>query len=171
MAVDMYLEIPEIKGESQKKGYEDQMDILSFSDGVTQHTSFGVLGKGGGSGRAEFQDIHIMKYVDKASSLLWKACANHQHFDKATIHFVKHGENPMEYWTVKLEDVAISSVQTTGNSNADNPMESRHARLRQDHENLHRAEGGWRTWVEGGGRVQHPGRRIASCAHRLAGLT
>jgi type VI secretion system secreted protein Hcp len=124
MAVDMYLEIPEIKGESQKKGYEEQMDIVSFSDGVLQHTSFGVLGKGGGSGRAEFQDIHIVKYVDKASSLLWKACANHQHFDKAPVHFVKHGETPMAEWTVLMENVAIASVQTTGNSNADNPMES-----------------------------------------------
>ena len=46
MAVDMYLEIPEIKGKSQKKGYEEQMDIVSFSDGVLQHTSFGVLRQG-----------------------------------------------------------------------------------------------------------------------------
>jgi type VI secretion system secreted protein Hcp len=124
MAVDMFLEIPEVKGESQKKDHEDQIDILSFSDGVVQQTSFGMLGKGGGSGRAEFQDIHLVKYVDKASALLWKACANHQHFPKATIHFIKHGEKPMEYFKVELEDVAISSLQTTGSSSGDMPMES-----------------------------------------------
>lgn len=124
MAVDMFLEIPEVKGESQKQGHEDQIDIVSFSDGVVQHVSFDILGKGGGSGRAEFQDIHLVKYVDKASAMLWKACANHQHFGKATIHFVKHGEKPMEYFTVEMQDVAISSLQTTGSASGDNPMES-----------------------------------------------
>ena len=52
MAVDMFLEIPEVKGESQKQGHEDQIDVVSFSDGVVQHVSFDILGQGGGSGRA-----------------------------------------------------------------------------------------------------------------------
>jgi type VI secretion system secreted protein Hcp len=124
MAVDMFLEIPEVKGESQKRGHEDQIDIVSFSDGVVQHSNFAILGKGAGGGRAEFQDIHLVKYVDKASAMLWQACSNHKHFPKATIHFIKHGEKPMEYFKVEMHDVVVSSLQTTGNSSGDNPTES-----------------------------------------------
>jgi type VI secretion system secreted protein Hcp len=126
MAVDIFLDIPEIKGESQKQGYEGQIDIVSYSDGVVQQTSFAVLGQGGGSGRAEFQDIHLVKYVDKATANLWKACANHEHFGKATITFLKHGGDgtKIEYLKVELKDIAVSGLQITGSASGDMPMES-----------------------------------------------
>ena len=40
------LEIPEIKGESQKKGYEEQMDIVSFSDGSCSSAPASAHGQG-----------------------------------------------------------------------------------------------------------------------------
>ncbi|MEO1312198.1 MAG: type VI secretion system tube protein Hcp, partial [Pseudomonadota bacterium] len=59
MAVDMFLDIEgEIDGESQDKTHKDTIDLLAWSWGVSQSGSFHV-GSGGGSGKANFQDISI----------------------------------------------------------------------------------------------------------------
>jgi type VI secretion system secreted protein Hcp len=124
MAIDMFLDLPEIPGESQKQDHEGQWDILSWSIGVVQQGSFDVGGKGGGSGKAEFQDVSIVKYVDKATPVILKSCGSGKHFDKATIYVRKAGENPMEYLKVELEHLIISSVQNSGAAAGDLPMES-----------------------------------------------
>jgi type VI secretion system secreted protein Hcp len=120
----MFLDLPEIPGESQKQDHEGQWDLLSFSYGVVQQGSFDVGGKGGGSGKAEFQDVSIVKYVDKASPVILKSCGSGKHFDKATLYVRKAGENPMEYLKLELEDLIISSVQNSGAAAGDLPMES-----------------------------------------------
>jgi type VI secretion system secreted protein Hcp len=40
MAVDLFLKIDGIDGESQKKGHEKEIDIISFNFGAAQHGSF-----------------------------------------------------------------------------------------------------------------------------------
>jgi type VI secretion system secreted protein Hcp len=124
MAIDMFLDLPEIPGESQKDGHEGQWDLLSYSEGVVQQGSFDIGGKGGGSGKAEFQDISLVKYVDKASPMVFQACAAGTHFSKATIYVRKAGEKPLEYLKVELNDLIVSSVQNSGAASGDSPMES-----------------------------------------------
>jgi type VI secretion system secreted protein Hcp len=124
MAVDMFLEIKEVPGESMKKGHEGQIDIVSFSFGAVQHGSFSRGGAGGGSGKAEFQDISIVKEVDKSSPKLFQACAAGTHFPKATIFVRKAGDKPLEYYKVELKDLIVSSVQNSGSSSGDAVMES-----------------------------------------------
>jgi type VI secretion system secreted protein Hcp len=124
MAIDMFLDLPEIPGESQKDGHEGQWDLLSYSEGVVQQGSFDIGGKGGGSGKAEFQDISLVKYVDKASPMVFQACAAGTHFGKATIYVRKAGEKPLEYLKVELQDLIVSSVQNSGAASGDSPMES-----------------------------------------------
>jgi type VI secretion system secreted protein Hcp len=124
MAMDMFLDLPEIPGESQKKGHEGQWDLLSYSEGVVQQGSFDIGGKGGGSGKAEFQDVSIVKYVDKATPMVFQACACGTHFDKATIYVRKAGETPLEYLKVELEDLIVTSQQNSGAASGDLPMES-----------------------------------------------
>ena len=124
MAVDMFLEIRECPGESSKKGHEGQIDIVSFSFGATQSGSFARGGAGGGSGKAEFQDISIVKEVDKASPKLFQACAAGTHFQKATIYVRKAGDRPLEYYKVEMQDLIVSSVQNSGAASGDNVMES-----------------------------------------------
>ena len=92
MAVDMFLEIKEIPGESSKAGHVEQIDIVSFSFGAVQSGSFARGGAGGGAGKAEFQDISIVKEVDKSSPKLFQACACGTHFPKATLYVRKAGD-------------------------------------------------------------------------------
>lgn len=124
MAVDMFLEIKECPGESTKKGHEGQIEITSFSFGAVQSGSFARGGAGGGSGKAEFQDISIVKEVDKSSPKLFQACAAGTHFQMATIYVRKAGDKPLEYYKVELKDLIVSSVQNSGAAGGDSVMES-----------------------------------------------
>ena len=82
MAVDMFLDLDKIKGESQDKTWKDKIDILAWSWGMSQSGTMHT-GGGGGSGKANFQDISITKYLDKSSTDLMKACSKGDHIAKA----------------------------------------------------------------------------------------
>jgi len=126
MAVDLFLKIDGIEGESQKKGHEKEIDIVSFNFGAAQHGSFHTGGAGGGSGKAEIRDISIVKEVDKSSPLLFKACAQGKHIPTVIIYSQKAGDGsaPLTYYQIKMVDVLVSDVHNTGASSGDGIMES-----------------------------------------------
>lgn len=125
MAVDLFLKIDGIKGESQKKGHKDEIEIISFSFGASQHGSFHTGGAGGGSGKAEIRDISVMKQVDKSSPELFRACATGKHLKEVVIYSQKaSGNDPLVYYKIRMEDVIVSSVDNQGASNGDAIMES-----------------------------------------------
>lgn len=117
MAVDLFLNIPEIPGESQKR--KNEIDIQSFSFGAQNTGAFGTGGQGGGAGKAQFQDVSLSKLVDKTSPKMFQACAAGTHFPQMTFTSQKAGDKPMVYYTLELEDVLISSVNNGGSSNGD----------------------------------------------------
>jgi len=122
-AVDMFLAIEGIPGESSDKAHKDQVDVLAWSWGMANSgTTHG--GGGGGAGKANFLDISLTKWVDKASPLLMQRCANGQHIAKATLFVRKVGMYPIEYLKVELTDVLVSSVSTGGSGGEDRLTEN-----------------------------------------------
>jgi type VI secretion system secreted protein Hcp len=123
MAVDMFLMLDGIKGESTDSKHKGEIDIESFSWGLSQ-TGSGHRGGGSGAGKVDVTDISISKVVDKSSASLMLACANGKHIPKGKITVRKAGENPLEYLTVDLENILVSSYQTSGANTGDVPTES-----------------------------------------------
>lgn len=126
MAVEMFLKIegPAIKGESKGDGHKEEIDVSSFSFGASNAGS-GHAGGGAGTGRVSVQDLHITKYVDKATADLIKASFNGTHFDKATLFVRKAGgEKALEYMKIELKQAFVSSVQTGGAHGEDRIPES-----------------------------------------------
>lgn len=121
MAVDVFLKIGDVKGESKDAKHPNEIDVLSWSWGVAQT---GNVSKGGGSGagRANFSDLNFMHALDKASPVLMKACAMGDHFPDATLVSRKVGKGPQEYLIIKMKEVFVTSVQPSGSS--EHPMES-----------------------------------------------
>ena len=78
MASDIFAKLGDIKGESIDDKHKDEIEVLSFSWGVTNPGSISFAG-GGGVGKATFQDLIIVHKIDKASPLLMKACAAGAH--------------------------------------------------------------------------------------------
>jgi type VI secretion system secreted protein Hcp len=113
MAVDMFLQLDGIKGESKDHKHKEEIQIESFSWGMSQTGTFGA-GGGGGAGKVQVHDISITKFVDKASPSLMLHCCNGKHISKGLITVRKAGDKPLEYLKIKLTDILISSVQHAG---------------------------------------------------------
>jgi type VI secretion system secreted protein Hcp len=113
MAVDMFLELDGIKGESVDKTHKDKIDILAWSWGLSNTGTF-HHGSGGGAGKANFQDLSVTKYVDAASPSIMLYCANGKHFAKGKLIVRKAGETPLEYIVIELEKVLVTAYSTGG---------------------------------------------------------
>jgi len=123
MAVDMFLMLDGIKGESADDKHKGEIDIESFSWGLAQ-TGAGHRGSGSGTGKVDVQDISITKRVDKSSPTLMLSCANGKHITKGKITLRKAGENPLDYLTFDLEQVFVSNYQLSHTTGGETPMET-----------------------------------------------
>ena len=109
MPSQIFAKLGNIKGESTDVKHQDEIEVLSFSWGVTNPRAI-VGGGGGGTGRVTFQDLSIVHNIDKASPQLLKACATGMHLKDATITHRKAGKGQQEYLIVKMNDVIITGV-------------------------------------------------------------
>jgi len=122
MAVDYFLKIDSVPGESTDKTHGKEIDLQSWSWGESnsgKHDS----GGGGGAGKVAMQDFHFTMKVNKASPKLFLACATGQHIKEALLTCRKAGKEQQEYLKVKFSDLLISSYQTGGSSGAEVPVE------------------------------------------------
>src|SRR5258708_469936 len=116
MAVDMFLKLDGIKGESKDHKHKDEIHIESFSWGLSQ-TGVSGSGGGGGAGKVEVHDVSITKIVDKSSTdLMHHICAG-KHIKEGYIYARKAGEKPVEYLKIKMEEIVVTNIQFTGHGN------------------------------------------------------
>jgi len=123
MAVDMFLKIKEVPGEAQDKTHGGTIDVLAWSWGSSNSGSMQV-GSGGGSGKANVQDLSLTKWVDKASPLLLKSVCKGTHFPEAQLIVRKAGDSPLEYLTIIMTKCMVSSLSTGGSGGEDRLTEN-----------------------------------------------
>jgi len=122
---DAYLKIDGVPGESTAEGFKEQIEVLSFSHGVTQPSSASASTSGGATaGRCEHQDFTIVKELDKASPQLAMLCCKGTHIKEVTLTLVRAGgEKPVPFMEYKLSMVIISAYSPSG-SKEGLPVES-----------------------------------------------
>ena len=120
MAIDTFAKIGDIKGESLDSKHKDEVEVLSWSWGLSNQAT--NPGTGGGTGKASFNDFHFTHVIDKASPQFMTVCATGQHIKDATVTARKAGKGQQEYLIIKLNDVVITSVALA--SAGDPPTES-----------------------------------------------
>src|SRR5688572_20944137 len=123
MAIDTFLKVADIKGESQVKGFEDQIQLLAWSWGMSQ-TGTTHDGSGSGAGKVNVQDLSFTHYVDASTPTLLLACCKGSHYPEATLTMRKAGGDPLPYLTIKLTDLIITSVSTGSSSGEDRQTEN-----------------------------------------------
>jgi type VI secretion system secreted protein Hcp len=118
-----FLKIDGIEGESTHVDHKNEIDVLSWSWGVTQSGS--SSGGGGGSGKVSVADFHFVSRISKASPALFLACVSGSHLKSATLTGLRSagkGEGP-EFLNIKMDDVIISSFGPDG-SEDDEPAQA-----------------------------------------------
>ena len=113
MAIDVYMQIDGIKGESADDKHRDWIEVSHVIWNVNQSRSSAVSTAGGHScGRAELSEISFRKMADLASPLLLQNCATGKTIPKAKFEFMRADGNgvPITYFVVELENVMVASV-------------------------------------------------------------
>jgi len=122
MAVDVFAKLGDIKGESIDDKHKDEIEVLSYSWGVSNAGSMS-FGTGGGEGKATLHDLSFTHKIDKASPVLMQACATGVHLKEGTITHRKAGKGQQEYLVIKMNDIIVTGV-THGGSGADGSSEN-----------------------------------------------
>ena len=116
MAIDVYLQIEGIKGESTDDRHKDWIECLSVQFGVSQPRS-ATASTGGGhtAERCEHQDIALSKLADLSTPILLQTCSAGKTIPKAKLEFMRadgKGER-IKYFEIELENVLIGAVSPT----------------------------------------------------------
>ncbi len=117
MAIDTHIKFDGVDGEATHKDHKGEIEVLSWSWGVSNVSS--TSGGGSGKGKANPGDLHLTHHYDKASPVLAKQCATGKHFKQAVITCRKAGEGQKDFLKITMKEVFISSVQASGGSGGD----------------------------------------------------
>jgi type VI secretion system secreted protein Hcp len=118
-----FLKLDGIMGESTDATHKGEIDVQSWSWGVS-HAGSPSAGGGGGAGKASFQDFHFVARISKASPRLFLACATGTHIKQANLTGVRDvGKGKgADFLKFKLHDVMVTNVQH-GDTEGDLPSE------------------------------------------------
>jgi type VI secretion system secreted protein Hcp len=121
----MTLKIPGITGQSTLAGHTGELEILSFSHGISLPLSAGSVSNSDRlAGRAIVQDMSMSRYVDSASPLLMQKCASGTAIVGDLTFFIGRIDSgtPVNFMTYTLSDVFVSNYSISGGG--DTPMEN-----------------------------------------------
>lgn len=114
--IDAYLQIGDIKGESQDSKHQGWIEVSGVNWGVTQPRATAISTAGGHtSGKAEVHEVSFDKLADIASPVLFQTCAMGKTIPKAKFEFFRaDGDGArVKYFEIELENVMISTVNPT----------------------------------------------------------
>ena len=112
-AVDMFLKIDGVEGESQDEVNRNAIDILAWSWGSYNN-----------SGKVCIQDVSLTKYIDKASPTLLMDMALGKIYSSATLTVRRPGDNPSKYLVLEFTNLILSSLSTGGSGGEDRLTEN-----------------------------------------------
>lgn len=120
-AMDMFLDIEGIPGDSVDSVHRDAHDVLGYAFGMSNSAT--IYSGGGGTGKVQFQDLTVTKWLNKGSPTLRLYCANGHHIPQVILTIRKAGAEPIEFWEIKLTDVIVTSVVSGASTGEDKPSE------------------------------------------------
>jgi type VI secretion system secreted protein Hcp len=115
MALDLFLKLDGIKGESKDTKHRDEIDVLSWNWGLANESS---SNPGRGEAKVTFHEMNITKRVDSATPALMLACSSGKHINEANLTVRRPGKSESEFVRIRMNDVTITSV-TAGNAGED----------------------------------------------------
>ena len=131
MPFDTFLKIDGVDGESSDAKHKGEIEILSYSWGVSQAITGTVSSTGTFSGqRCDMTPVTVVKQLDKSSPKLAQACAAGEHLKSAVLTLSRAGGDKQPYMKYKLSDVLVESVRTGGASQGEGGVPTEEVGLR-----------------------------------------
>lgn len=126
MAADVFLKLTAIEGDSTDSKHPKEIEVLSFSSGVSMPIGPRSFSGSAPNERANFSDLTITKVVDSSSPALFKAVCNGQPINEAVLSVNRSDGKggKVEYLKYTLTKVVLSNYQASGSDNSGLPVES-----------------------------------------------
>lgn len=121
MAVDYFLKLDGIPGESRNTKHRGEIELQSFSWGEVHPRAH--AGSGAAAGRVTLQDLVFVARFSKASPKLMLACAAGTRIPTAVLTAQRSGRAAQDFLVYTMTDVFVSSYQTGGVERADGPVD------------------------------------------------
>ena len=118
MSIDCHIKFDGVSGESGHGDHKDEIDVMSWSWGITNKSSSGQ-GGGSGKGKAEPHALQFTHLYDKASPVLKKHCVSGKHFDKVVLTVSKAGEGQKAFKTMTMKEAYITDVHINASAGGD----------------------------------------------------
>lgn len=116
MAIDIFMRIDGVTGESKDAHHKNWIDVHNFTWGASQPNTL-TSGGGGGAGKVNFHDLKVTAAIDKAAPTILKHSAIGRHIPKLEISVCKAGGEQIEYSRITLDDVMVTGVEFDGSKN------------------------------------------------------
>jgi len=116
MAVDYFLKLDGIDGESKQTGHSKELEMDNWSFGETQ-AGTAAQNTGSASGKVTLNEFRFSKRMDVSSPKLMQYCANGKHVKWARFTARRagtEGGTPLDYLFVDFGDLIISSYDISG---------------------------------------------------------
>ncbi|HCL5346081.1 TPA: type VI secretion system tube protein Hcp [Salmonella enterica] len=111
----IFLKLDNIKGESQAEGFEDQIEIMSYSHNVAMQVRNDVSPAERTFGRAHVGEMSLTKLVDFATPVLNEYCCSGRVVSKAVLTLCRNDDGKMQPFIVYiLTNVLISQLSVSG---------------------------------------------------------
>jgi type VI secretion system secreted protein Hcp len=121
-AVDMFLKLNGIDGESADKTHKDEIDVEAWSWGASNPAT--VSGGTPTATKTTTDSFIITKTVDKATPKLMEKMVTGAQIPDGTFTVRKAGATPVEYIRILFTDILITSISTGSSAGGDNPQEN-----------------------------------------------
>jgi type VI secretion system secreted protein Hcp len=110
----IFLNLSGIPGESVNARHKDEIDVHAFNFDLSNPLV--ATAGGAGVGKPILNDITVVKSIDRSSPKLAQTLATGLHIKSAklSVQVAYEGKTLIDYYTVDLEDVTITSVQVSG---------------------------------------------------------
>jgi type VI secretion system secreted protein Hcp len=120
------LRLSGIPGEAQDPRHTNEIEVRSWSWGLSTVAGAGPGSGNAGSAKPRFQELSIVKWVDKSSPKLAEACATGRHLQEAVLSVCRTGGGKFvfDFLVVKLSDVTVSRFEEVAEEADPIPAES-----------------------------------------------
>lgn len=126
-AVDFYLKLDQVDGESMKAGHENWIEIESWSFGASNFGTAGIGSGQSGAARVAMQDFTFSKYTDKSSPKLIQSMFEGKMVPTAQLVGRRAGlkdGKAAKYMVWDMKNVVVSSHALSGSGGGGIPTES-----------------------------------------------
>src|ERR1043166_899645 len=115
-AVDAYLKIEGVDGDSTDSQHPKWIQVLSFSQAVSAPSAAASL--------PSLSEICFLKLTDRASPVLEQDCAKGKSFPSATLELITVAAARARFYQIVLSNVVVSSMSASGGAGDVKPAES-----------------------------------------------